>query len=156
MNNLSPSILDAMKAALEEGYVAKEKGELAFGAVVICPKGKIVSRAHDTVYENNDPTRHAETDAVRYAIRNVGMDLSSHTLVCVGEPCAMCSSAAWWSGIRDIVYGISMAELKELVPESMPEPYGPIEILNQELTDKINVTSGVMRDEVLRLWDVVD
>lgn len=66
----------------------------------------------------------------------------------------MCSSADWWSGIQHIVFGVSMVELKSLVPDSMTEPIGSIESLNIGLAGEISVTSGIKRTEVLALWGV--
>lgn len=144
----------AMRAAIDEAETALEEGEFPYGAVVIDNAGTIIARAHDTVEQNADPTRHAEIDAVRSAVAETGADLAGSILVCTGEPCAMCSSAAWWAGIRHIAFGVSMIELKELVPDSMAEALGPIEALNQTLQDKITVTQGVLRDDVLALWTV--
>lgn len=155
-----PSLTTAMEIAIEESKIGLSEQEFPFGAVVMGPDGGIVSRAHDTVVQHDDPTRHAEIDAVRLAIASMradtesGSDLSGCTLVCSGEPCSMCSSAAWWSGIRDVVYGVSMVELKELVPDSMSEALGPLEDINKTLNDKFTITSGVMRSEVLRVWDI--
>ena len=156
MNTVAVEILllNAMKIAKEEAQMALKEGELPFGAVVINKKGQIVSQAHDTVSTTADPTRHAEINAVRAAIKNVGADLSGHTLVCVGEPCAMCSSAAWWSGIRHIAYAVSMVELVKLAPQSMPEPIGSIQHLNEHLSDKFHINSGIMRKDVLALWKI--
>ena len=146
------SIENAMTVAIEEAKAALAKGEFPYGAVVIDSNGEIVSRAHDTVATNSDPIRHAEIDAIRMAIKTLGMDLSGHTLVCTAEPCSMCSSAAWWAGIRKVIFSVSMLELKELVPDSMTEALGPLEELNKTLNDKIVIKTGVMREEALGLW----
>ncbi len=147
-------IVAAMTAALDEAKGALSDGEAPYGAVIIDTEGQIVARARDTVEGNGDPTRHAEVDAVRLAIVKDGPDLSGYILVCTGEPCSMCSSAAWWSGIRGIVFGVSMVELKTRVPKSMSEAIGPVEELNKGLADKFSVTAGVMREEALALWGI--
>ncbi len=146
----------AMGAALEEARAAKKHGELPYGAVIMASDGTLVSRAHDSVLEHDDPTRHAEIDAVRLAIANTHGDLSDHILVSTGEPCAMCSAAAWWAGIRTMAFGLSMLELKALMPNSMPDVIGPIEILNHDLTDRINVMPGILRQQCLSLWGLDD
>lgn len=153
---LDSAILSAMETVLDEARVALADGDLPYAAVVVDASGRIVARTRDTITVNNDPTRHAEFDVVRLAVGNVGPDLSGCTLVSNGEPCAMCSSAAWWAGIRHIVYGVSMEELVRVAPRSMPEPFGPLEDLNERLQDKFEIRSGVMRKESLKLWDVED
>ena len=146
------NIRNAMNIALEEAGIAKTEEELPYGAVVISPDGDFVARAHDRVHAHSDPTRHAEFDAVRLAISKTPGALSGHILISTGEPCAMCSAAAWWAGIRMIAYGLSMTELKALAPESMPEVMGPIDSLNELLSDRIAALPGIARSECLKLW----
>jgi guanine deaminase len=75
-----------------------------FGAV-IAQGDKIISATGNTVTRDNDPTAHAEINAIRLASKKLGtFDLSSCQLYSSCEPCPMCLSAAYWARIPVIYY----------------------------------------------------
>lgn len=96
----------AMKKAIEESKSNLEnnyKKGGPFGAVIV-KDGEIISSAHNTVIESNDPTAHAEVNAIRKACKKLNThDLSGCILYTSAEPCPMCLSAIIWSNIK-IVY----------------------------------------------------
>ena len=55
-----------MKEALKEAVKALDKDEVPIGAVVVC-NGKIIARAHNLTEMLNDPTAHAEMQAITAA-----------------------------------------------------------------------------------------
>ena len=59
---------EAIKEA-ESNLLTDEGGP--FGAIVV-KEGKIVGKGHNKVLKNNDPTCHAEVEAIREACRNLG------------------------------------------------------------------------------------
>ncbi|MDD3272555.1 MAG: nucleoside deaminase [Bacteroidales bacterium] len=96
-----------MEAALNEALKALEMDEVPVGAVIVCD-GSIVSRAYNMTERLNDPTAHAEMQAITMATsRFGGKYLERCTLYVTLEPCAMCASALAWSQIGRIVYGAS-------------------------------------------------
>ncbi|MFA5849735.1 MAG: nucleoside deaminase [Bacteroidales bacterium] len=75
-----------------------------FGAVVV-KDGEVVSSAVNTVTTDNDPTAHAEVNAIRLACKKLGtFNLTGCTLYSSCEPCPMCLSAAYWAHIDKIFY----------------------------------------------------
>ena len=97
----------AIKKAIEESkYNIKNdyrKGG-PFGAVIV-KDGKIISFAHNTVIKNNDPTAHAEINAIRKASKKLkSHNLSGCMLYTSAEPCPMCLSAIIWANIKDVYY----------------------------------------------------
>lgn len=83
---------------------ASSAGGGPFGAVVV-KDGKIVAEASNTVTVDNDPTAHAEVNAIRAACRNLGtFDLSGCELYTSCEPCPMCLAACYWAHISKIYY----------------------------------------------------
>lgn len=75
-----------------------------FGAVIV-KEGEIVSSAVNSVTTDNDPTAHAEVNAIRAACKKLGtFDLTGCTLYSSCEPCPMCLSAAYWAHISKIFY----------------------------------------------------
>jgi tRNA(Arg) A34 adenosine deaminase TadA len=81
-----------------------------FGAVIV-RNGKIIAEAANTVTAANDPTAHAEVNAIRAAARALGtFSLAGSELYSSCEPCPMCLAAAYWARIGAIYYGASASD----------------------------------------------
>jgi tRNA(Arg) A34 adenosine deaminase TadA len=81
-----------------------------FGAIVV-HDGKIIAEAANTVTTTNDPTAHAEVNAIRAAARALGtFTLADCQLYTSCEPCPMCLAAAHWARMDAIYYGASAAD----------------------------------------------
>jgi guanine deaminase len=81
-----------------------------FGAVVV-RDGKIIGEGANSVTATNDPTAHAEVNAIRAAARALGtFDLSGCELYTSCEPCPMCLAATYWARISAICYGANAAD----------------------------------------------
>jgi len=94
-----------MREALKEAQRALERDEVPVGAVIVC-EGKIIARAHNLTETLNDPTAHAEMQAITMATNTFGGKyLENCTLYVTMEPCSMCASALNWAQIAKIVYG---------------------------------------------------
>ena len=97
-----------MKVANEEAKKNKEqnfKNGGPFGAVIV-KNNKIIAKAHNTVLQDNDPTAHAEINAIRKAGNILkSYDLSDCILYTSCYPCPMCLSAIIWSNIKTVYYG---------------------------------------------------
>ena len=75
-----------------------------FGAVIV-RDGQILAEGWNEVTSANDPTAHAEINAIREACRRIGdFSLAGATLYTSCEPCPMCLAAAYWARIDRIVY----------------------------------------------------
>ena len=75
-----------------------------FGAVIV-RDGKIVAEAHNTVLSDNDPTAHAEINAIRAASAKLKTFLlEGCEIYGSGEPCPMCLAAIYWSRLDRIYY----------------------------------------------------
>ena len=76
-----------------------------FGAVVV-KDGKIIGEGVNCVTSINDPTAHAEVQAIRNACKNLhNFDLSGAVIYTSCEPCPMCLSAIYWARIDKIYFG---------------------------------------------------
>ncbi len=94
-----------MRAALEEAKKALAKQEVPVGAVIVCD-GMIIARAHNLTETLNDPTAHAEMQAITAAASWLGGKyLTGCTIYVTLEPCAMCAGAIGWSQASRLVYG---------------------------------------------------
>jgi tRNA(adenine34) deaminase len=98
-----------MKKALDEAKMSLCEGNKGFGAVIV-KNGKVIASSHDREVTENDPTSHAEMNAIRAASRILGRDLSGCILVSTHEPCPMCATAIAWAKIQTVVYGYSIKE----------------------------------------------
>ncbi|MFE5671509.1 nucleoside deaminase [Agromyces sp. NPDC056523] len=141
-----------MGESIRLAALARERGELPYGAVVLTPEGAVVGRGHDQVEADSDLTSHAEILAVRDAVRRHGRSLDGCTLVSTVEPCAMCFSAAWTAGVSRLVFGLSMAELLVIDPASMDEISIDAVELNHRTRRRLEIRTGVLRSECLALW----
>lgn len=82
-----------------------KKGDLLVQSLWI-KKVKLLQLGHNRVLKTNDPTAHAEIEAIRLASQALGTyDLSGCTLYTSCEPCPMCLSASIWANIQTIYYG---------------------------------------------------
>ncbi|MFO8063978.1 MAG: nucleoside deaminase [Spirochaetia bacterium] len=95
-----------MEAAIAEAQTAVTHGQGGpFGAVIV-HEGRIVGRGHNTVVAANDPTAHAEINAIREASTFLGrFELSDCEIYTTCEPCPMCYGAVYWARISTIYRG---------------------------------------------------
>jgi guanine deaminase len=76
-----------------------------FGAVVV-RHGEIIARGYNNVITSNDPTAHAEVDAIRKACAVLGTyQLQDCELYTSCEPCPMCLGAIYWARPKVVYYG---------------------------------------------------
>lgn len=96
---------DFMDIAIDEAEIGAKSGHGGpFGACII-KDGIVISRAHNRVLVDNDPTLHAEMQAISQAARTLGrFDLSDCELFTSCEPCPMCLGAIYWSRIGKVYY----------------------------------------------------
>lgn len=101
-----------MKKAIELSRRASilEKSGGVFGAVVV-KDGKIIGEGYNQVLRHNDPTWHAEMQAIREACKKLGTPhLEGCDLYTSAECCPMCLSAAYWAHINKIYYGATIED----------------------------------------------
>lgn len=85
-----------------------------FGACIV-KDGEIVCVTSNTVLFDNDPTAHAEMNAIRQAGKILGTyDLSGCELYATGYPCPMCLSAIMWANIDKVYYGTDLADAEKI------------------------------------------
>lgn len=81
-----------------------------FGAVIV-HNAEVIARAHNEVLKTNDPTAHAEINAIRAASAALGSyDLSDCILYTTCYPCPMCMGAILWARIPTVYYGATGAD----------------------------------------------
>lgn len=103
---------------LEAIKLSVEKMEAGFGGpfgAVIVKEGKIIARGYNNVTSSNDPTAHAEVDAIRKACKELGtFQLDDCELYTSCEPCPMCLGAIYWARPKVVYYGNTKADAAKI------------------------------------------
>lgn len=124
-----------MRQALIEAENALDKQEIPVGAVVVC-NGRIVARSHNLTQTLNDPTAHAEMQAITAATHAMGGKyLDRCTLYVTVEPCPMCAAALYWAHLDRLVYGAD-------------DPKRGYRVISEQLLHpKTKITTDVLKKE---------
>ncbi len=94
-----------MQQALGEARAALAADEVPIGAVVVS-EGRVIGRGHNLVETLQDPTAHAEMQALTAAAATLGGKyLPRCTLYVTVEPCVMCAGAIAWAQVGRVVWG---------------------------------------------------
>ena len=128
-----------MREALKEAQMAADKDEVPIGAVVVC-QNQIISRAHNLTETLNDPTAHAEMQAITSATNYLGGKyIDQCTLYVTIEPCPMCAGGLYWAQVGRLVYGADDPKRGfSLIDKSILHP-------------KTEILGGVLKDECSKL-----
>jgi tRNA(adenine34) deaminase len=133
-----------MEIAIEEANLARAKGEVPVGSVLV--KGSaVIAKAHNKKENACDPTGHAELLALQKGAVQIGnWRLSDATLYVTKEPCIMCAGAMVNARLGRLVYGCR------------DEKGGAVDSLftllsDQRLNHQVKVVSGVLEAECAEL-----
>ena len=75
-----------------------------FGTVIV-RDGEVIAEAFNTVTSDNDPTAHAEMNAIRSACIRLGtFMLEGCDIYASSEPCPMCLAAIYWARLDRIFF----------------------------------------------------
>jgi tRNA(adenine34) deaminase len=124
-----------MRMALKEAQRAYDDDEVPVGAVIVAD-GRIIARGYNLTERLNDPTAHAEMQAITAGTEFLGGKyLRDCTLYVTLEPCPMCAGALYWSQITRIVYG------------AKDDKRGYSTISSKLLHPKTEVIGGILEEE---------
>ena len=121
-----------------------------FGAVVV-KDGKIIGEGANCVTTHNDPTAHAEVEAIRSACKMMNnFDLSGAVIYTSCEPCPMCLSAIYWARIDKIYYANNRTDAAgiqfddDLIYTEIPKDPAQRKIPGEQ----------ILRNEALKVFDM--
>lgn len=101
----TPEDLGWMQRALELAKRAADEGEVPVGAVLV-REGVLIGEGWNCPIRAQDPTAHAEIQALRDAGRRGGnYRLPGSVLYVTLEPCVMCAGAIIHARIARVIYG---------------------------------------------------
>jgi tRNA(adenine34) deaminase len=101
-----PQYAEWMGLALDEARAALGTGDVPVGAVVLSADGEVLGLGRNAREARQDPTAHAEVEALRAAAAATGdWQLTDAVLVVTLEPCAMCVGAILSARVPTVVFG---------------------------------------------------
>jgi guanine deaminase len=140
MSNKEKFMTEAVNAALK-GMNNNEGGP--FGCIVV-KNGQIVGRGNNKVTSTNDPTAHAEVNAIRDACKNLdSFQLDGCEIYTSCEPCPMCLGAIYWARPDKVYYGSNQSDAASIgfddafIYEEIPLPYSERSIPFEQLAREI-------------------
>lgn len=115
-----------MKRAVEISAQNVREGGEPFGAVIV-KDGQIVAEGVNELHHTYDISGHAEMVAIRKLQENLKThDLSGFIMYASGEPCPMCLTAMYMSGIEKGYYCASIEETAEYGMGDSVKIYGDL------------------------------
>ncbi|MGI9551137.1 MAG: nucleoside deaminase [Aurantibacter sp.] len=126
---------DFMRMAIETARESKRKSNLPFGCILVNNEGKVILKGENTINTDNDCLAHAEINLIREASKTYDFSyLNNCSIYTSDEPCPMCTSAIYWSGIGRLVYGLSKTAYYRIVGRD--DPNWVFEMPTRELLEK--------------------
>lgn len=135
-----------MREAIKQAKKVK-KNQLPIGAVVV-RNGEVIGRGHAKDKHTCDPTNHAEIVAIRKACKEQRSErLEGCTIYTTAEPCQMCSSVIFQTGIREIIFGVHR---KDLPVRKKKIQFGQ---LVEDAGYPVETFGGILESEILKLFE---
>ena len=139
-----------MQKAIELSIESVKNGGGPFGAVIV-KDGKIIAQSSNSVTKDNDPTAHAEVNAIRKAAKELGsFDLSGCEIYSSCEPCPMCLGAIYWAHLDKLYFANTKDDAKNIgfddsfIYEEIDKPYAERRI----------ETKQFMREEAIKAFEL--
>lgn len=124
-----------MRRAVELSVQNVRAGGEPFGAVLV-KDNKVVAEGVNTLHETYDISGHAELVAIRKVQAELQThDLSGYIMYASGEPCPMCLTSMYMSGITEGYYCASIEETAEY--SGLGTSVSMYEDLKQDREDRI-------------------
>ena len=129
-----------MLMAIKEAEKSASLDEVPVGAIIV-KDNKVIARGHNLREKSNDPTSHAEINAIRKACKKLGSwRLEDCTIYVTIEPCSMCAGTLLWTRIKRIVYGAP-----DLKGGALASSFNLFEVKN--INHHPEITGGILYEE---------
>jgi len=103
-----------MREAIAKAREGIELGDAPFAACIV-QEGRLLGVENNTVVSGFDITAHAVINLLRKVCQeHRKIDFSKCVVYSTNEPCSMCFSACHWAQTKEIVFGSSIEDTKEL------------------------------------------
>jgi tRNA(Arg) A34 adenosine deaminase TadA len=142
---------DFMQRAIDLSIKSVENGGGPFGAVIV-KDGEIIAECSNSVTNDNDPTAHAEVNAIRMATKKLNnFDLTGCEIYSSCEPCPMCLGAIYWARIDKLFYANNREDAQNI---GFDDSF-IYEELEKPIEKRRLLTTLMMREEAMKafkLW----
>ncbi|GLX76968.1 tRNA-specific adenosine deaminase [Thalassotalea insulae] len=99
-----------LRRAIQVAKRSAQQGNLPYGCVLVDEQGNVLLEGENSVITDNDVLAHAEVNLLHIASKRYAPEfLKNCTIYTSDEPCPMCASAIFWSGVGQLVFGLSQA-----------------------------------------------
>ena len=151
-----PTHIYWMREAISLSQEGMKQGQGGpFGAIVV-KDNKIIGKGFNRVLGSNDPTAHAEVEAIRDACKNLGsFQLEGCVIYTSCEPCPMCMGAIYWARPAAVYYANNRQDAADIGFDD--------DFIYQELAMPLNMRKlpikELLREEALqafRAWTKKD
>ena len=144
-----------MQAAIDLSIQNIKQGGGPFGAVIV-KDGEIIAAMANSVTNDNDPTAHAEVNAIRQAAKKLNtFDLSGCDIYASCEPCPMCLGAIYWSRIDNLYFANNKNDAKAIgfddsfIYDEIEKPYEKRKLKTTQMM-------GRQALEAFKLWEATE
>jgi len=138
-----------MQRAIDLSRKSVKTGGGPFGAVIV-KNGKIIAEASNSVTKENDPTGHAEINAIRKAANQLqNFDLAGCEIYSSCEPCPMCLGAIYWARLDRLYFANTKTDAANInfddrfIYEEIEKPYAERKLITRQM----------MRDEAIKAFE---
>jgi len=143
-----------LRVAIEVAKRSKVNGNLTYGCILVDEYNQVILEGENSVLTENDCLGHAEINLIKVASKKYDTEfLNRCTIYTSDEPCPMCSSAIFWSGISTLVFGLSKRKFYQEFGRDNPAI--DFDISSREILAaggrKIEVIGPMLEDEVLKI-----
>ncbi|MFT0892278.1 nucleoside deaminase [Pseudochelatococcus sp. G4_1912] len=136
---------EAIQLMRKAGVVDKTGGP--FGAVIV-RNGEVLAATGNSVLRDNDPSAHAEVNAMRAACKKIGApNLEGAVMFSSCEPCPMCYSTAYWARVDKIYYAAAWSDYADLFDD-----YNISVDLERPYADRTVKIEQIMQQDAQKVW----
>jgi tRNA(Arg) A34 adenosine deaminase TadA len=115
--------LHFLRRSFEVARRSVTHGNHPFGSILVDRNRNVLMEVENGYMPSRDATAHAERLLATKACTTLAPEVLEHaTLYSSAEPCAMCSGAIYWAGIRRLVYALSEHRLREITGNHPENP----------------------------------
>ena len=143
-----------LRMAIDMAKESQSKGNLPYGCILVSKDGTVLLKGENTINTDQDCLAHAEINLIREACKIYDHEfLKTTTIYTSDEPCPMCSSAIFWSGMGKLTYGLSKDRYYDIVGKDNPDwvfEMSAREVLKSGKR-KVEVTGPFLESEVEKL-----
>ena len=103
-----------IRETIDLARAAVSDGNPPFGSLLVVDD-TVVERSKNTTQTDDDVTAHPELKLARWAARELDADeLETCTMYTSTEPCEMCATAIYYTGLNRVVFSVSASSLADL------------------------------------------